>query len=267
MALVTTDAIVLKSMRWGEADRIVTFLTLRLGKIRGIARGARKMKSRFGGTLELFSSVKLTLFDKRHDSLASVSQVDISEPFAFLRGNIERTSAASCMVALVDGVTADRDPSPSIFHRLLDGLRSLGETDDPEFLAVVFQIQALGQAGFRPQLDHCAGCGRNVGLTAPKFSPWAGGLICRSCEQNSWDESLSISPGGIAFLKQARRMSFTLARRLKATGQVRSELEDVIETYARTVVGKRLPTKNFLAAEPVSSEYGTVRHNAASKME
>ena len=106
------------------------------------------MKSRFGGTLELFSSVKLTLFDKRHDGLASVSQVDISEPFAFLRGNIERISAASCMVALVDGVTADRDPSPSIFHRLLDGLRSLGQTDDPEFLAVVFQIQALGHAGF-----------------------------------------------------------------------------------------------------------------------
>ena len=60
-------------------------------------------------------------------------------------------------------------------------------------------------------------------------------------------------------------MSFSLARRLKATGQVRSELEDVIDTYARTVVGKRLPAKNFLAAEPVSSEYGIISHNAASK--
>ena len=223
------------------------------------------MKSRFGGTLELFSSVKLTLFDKRHDGLASVSQVDISEPFALLRDTIERISAASCMVALVDGVTADRDPSPSIFHRLLDGLRLLGQTDDPVLLTVIFQIQVLGQAGFRPQLDHCAGCGRNVGVTAPRFSPWAGGLICGSCEQNSWDESLSISQGGIAFLKQARRMSFSLARRLKATGQVRSELEDVMDTYTQTVVGKRLPAKNFLAAEPVSSEYGMVSHHAASK--
>lgn len=264
MALVTTDAIVLKSTRWGEADRIVTFLTLRLGKLRGIARGARRMNSRFGGTLELFSSVTLTLFDRR-DGLASVSQVDVSEPFAFLRGNLERIAAASCMVALVEGVTADRDPSPSLFHRLRDGLRSLGQTDDPECLAVVFQIQALGHAGFRPQLDHCAGCGRNVGVTAPRFSPWAGGLICGSCEQNSRDESLSISPGGIAFLKQARRMSFSLARRLKATGQVRSEVEDVIATYARTVVGKRLPAKNFLAAEPVSSEYGMVSPHAESQ--
>ena len=224
------------------------------------------MKSRFGGTLELFSSVNLTLFEKRYDSLASVSQVDISEPFAFLRGNIERIAAASCMVALVDGVTADRDPSPLMFHGLLDGLRSLGQADDPELLTVVFQIQALGQAGFRPQLDHCAGCGRNVGLTAPKFSPWAGGLICGSCEQKSRDDCLPISPGGIAFLKQARRMSFTMARRLKATGQVRSELEDVIDTYARTVVGKRLPAKNFLVAEPVSSEYGMVSQRAASEM-
>ena len=61
-------------------------------------------------------------------------------------------------------------------------------------------------------------------------------------------------------------MSFTMARRLKATGQVRSELEDVIDTYARTVVGKRLPAKNFLAAEPVSSEYGMVSQRAASEM-
>ena len=65
MALVTTKAIVLKSMRWGEADRILTFFSLRLGKVRGIARGARRMKSRFGGMLEPFSSINLTFFNKR----------------------------------------------------------------------------------------------------------------------------------------------------------------------------------------------------------
>lgn len=266
MALVTTEAIVLKSMRWGEADRIVTFFTLRLGKVRGIARGARRMKSRFGGTLEPFSSVTLTLFDKRHDSLASVSQVDIIEPFVVLRENIERISAASCMVALVDGVTADRDPSPTIFHGLLEGLRLLVQTDDPALLTLVFQIQVLGQAGFRPQLDHCAGCGRNVGSSS-KFSPSAGGLMCGPCDQGSWDYCLPISPGSIAFLKQARRMSFAQATRLKATGQVRSELEDIIETYAQTVAGKRLPAKNFLAAEPSPTEYGMVGQNPAVKTE
>ena len=152
MALVTTKAIVLKSMRWGEADRILTFYSLQLGKVRGIARGARRMKSRFGGMLEPFSSINLTLFEKRRDDLASVSHADILEPFFAVRECLERISAASCMVALIEGITADRDPGPPIFHTLLESLRSLVRTDDPGLLTLMFQMHVLGQSGFRPQL-------------------------------------------------------------------------------------------------------------------
>ena len=258
MALVTTNAIVLKSMRWGEADRILTFFSLRLGKVRGIARGARRMKSRFGGMLEPFSSVNLTLFDKRNDGLASVSQVDSLESFISLRENLDHIWAASCMVALVDGVTADRDPSPTIFHTLLEGLRSLVRTDDPGLLTLIFQIHVLGQSGFQPQIDQCASCGRDVGEQSSWFSPSAGGRLCERCDQGSWDYCLPMSQGSTAFLRQARRIPFALAARLKATGQVRREVEDIVETYARTVVGKRLPEKELLAAEPAPVPYGHV---------
>ena len=258
MALVTTNAIVLKSMRWGEADRILTFFSLRLGKVRGIARGARRMKSRFGGMLELFSSVNLTLFDKRNDGLASVSQVDSLESFISLRENLDHIWAASCMVALVDGVTADRDPSPTIFHTLLEGLRSLVRTDDPGLLTLIFQIHVLGQSGFQPQIDQCASCGRDVAAQSSRFSPSAGGRLCGPCDRGSWDYCLPMSQGSTAFLRQARRIPFALAARLKATGQVRREVEDIVETYARTVVGKRLPEKELLAAEPAPVPYGHV---------
>ena len=100
MALVTTKAIVLKSMRWGEADRILTFYSLQLGKVRGIARGARRMKSRFGGMLEPFSSINLTFFNKRNDSLGSISHIDSLESFSPLRESLEQIWAASRMVAL-----------------------------------------------------------------------------------------------------------------------------------------------------------------------
>ena len=108
MALITTEARALKRMRWGEADRIVTFFSYKLGKVRGIAREARKMKNRFGGALEPFTYVNLTLFDKRNDSLASISHVDILEHFALLREDLERMSAAARMVSLVEGVTGER---------------------------------------------------------------------------------------------------------------------------------------------------------------
>ncbi len=260
MALVTTKAIVLKSTRWGEADRILTFFSLQLGKVRGIARGARRMKSRFGGMLEPFSSINLTLFEKRRDDLASVSHADIIEPFFAVRECLERISAASCMVALIEGITADRDPGPPIFHVLLEGMRSLVQTDDPGLLTLMFQIHVLGQSGFRPQLDHCVTCGRNVEGRSCTFSPVAGGLLCVVCDRGCRDDyRVPMSPGSVAFLQRAKRMPFAISMRLKATGQVRNELETMIDTYARTVVGKRLPEKTLLTAEPCSVSDGVVR--------
>ena len=256
MALVTTKAIVLKSMRWGEADRILTFFSLRLGKVRGIARGARRMKSRFGGMLEPFSSINLTFFNKRNDSLASISHVDSLEFFSPLRESLPLICAASRMVALVDGVTADRDPNPTIYHTLLEGLRTLVRTGDPELITLLFQIHILSQSGFQPQMDRCASCGRDLGEQVSRFSPSAGGRLCGSCDRGSWDYCLPMSQGSTALLRQAGRISFARATRLKATGQVRREVENIVETYARSVVGKRLPEKDLLAAEPAPVPYG-----------
>lgn len=256
MALVTTKAIVLKSMRWGEADRILTFFSLRLGKVRGVARGARRMKSRFGGMLEPFSSINLTFFNKRNDSLGSISHIDSLESFSPLRESLEQIWAASRMVALVDGVTADRDSNPTIYHTLLEGLRSLVGTDDPALVTLIFQIHILSQSGFQPQVDRCASCGRDLGEQSSLFSPSAGGRLCGSCDRGSWDYCLPMSQGSMAFLRQARRIPFARATRLKAAGQVRREVENIVETYARSVVGKRLPAKDVLAAEPAAIPYG-----------
>ena len=266
MALITTEAIALKSLRWGEADRIVTFFSYKLGKVRGIARGARKMKSRFGGALEPFTCVNLTLFDKRHDSLGSISHVDILESFASLREDLGRMSAAARMVSLVEGITADRDPSHTLFRTLREGLRALRASEDHALTTILFQIHVLTLAGFRPQIDHCASCGQDFGSRIPRFSPSAGGLLCQSCDQASWDSCLPMSPGSVAFMQQARRLRFALALRLKAAGQVRRELEDIIDAYARAIVGTRLPAMNFLAAEP-SPVYGTVDdHSVMERM-
>lgn len=249
MAHITTEAIALKSIRWGEADRIVTFFSYKLGKVRGIAREARKMKNRFGGALEPFTSVNLTLFDKRSDNLASITAINIVEDFSGLREDLERISAAARMVSLVEAITADRDPSHQLFFILREGLRALVESEDHSLTTLIFQIHVLTHAGFRPQIDHCASCGKDFGTWVPRFSPSAGGLLCQGCNQASWDYCLEMSAGSVAFVHQARRMKFSVALCLKAEGHMRRELEDIIDTYARAVVGKRLPAIDFLAAE------------------
>lgn len=256
MSFLLTPAIILKSQRWGEADRIVTFYTSRVGKIRGIARGARRMKSRFGGTLEPFLHVSLTVFEHGQDSLTRISHVDVQEHFWGLRENLERMAAGARLVNLVAGVSAERDPGPRMFDLLLQGLRTLEGEEDPTLIGIIFQILILGQTGFRPQTDHCAACGSLCQTGAIRFSPLAGGLLCPSCERTSMDQCLPMSLGGLAFIQQVRRLNFPAVIRLKAHGQVRKEVESAIEAYVRVVLEKPLSASTQWVAETTQS-YGS----------
>ena len=248
MPLVKTQAITLKSLKWGEADRIVTLYARQLGKIRAVARGARRPKSRMGAALEPLTLCDLNLFEKSGDTLYRVSQVDLIEPFVIFREDLTMMAAAARMANVVGAVTPDGDPDPNLFETLEQGLRSLVTSDDPALTALLFQIRLLGLTGFRPQTDHCAACGKTKVIQEPQFSPASGGLVCVTCASRQRVPCLPLSRGSLAFLQQALRLAPTMVTRLKAAGQVRGEVEDAIESYVTVVAGKRLPPVNFLAA-------------------
>ena len=248
MPLVKTPAITLKSRKWGEADRIVTLYTKHLGKIRAVARGARRPKSRLGAALEPLMLCDLNLFEKSGDTLFRVSQVDMIEPFVRFREDLTMMAAAARMANVVGAVTPDGDPDPELFETLEQGLRSLLATDDPALTALLFQIRLLGLTGFRPQTDHCAACGKTRVIEEPQFSPASGGLVCVSCAARQRVPCLPLSRGSLAFLQQALRLDPGMVTRLKAVGQVRCEVEDAIERYVTVVTGKHIPPVDFLTA-------------------
>lgn len=247
MPLVKTVAITLKSRKWGDADRIVTLYAKHLGKIRAVARGARRLKSRMGAALEPLTICDLNLFEKSGDSLYRVSQVDLVEPFIRFREDLTLMAAAARMTNVVGAVTPDGDPDPQLFDTLEQGLRSLVTSDDPAFTALLFQIRLLGLTGFRPQTDQCAACGKTRVILEPQFSPASGGLVCATCAGRQRFPCLPLSRGSLAFLQQALRLAPTIVTRLKATGQVRCEVEDAIEGYVTVVAGRHIPPVNFLA--------------------
>ena len=255
MGLVNTRAVVLKSQRFGEADRIVTFYTEKLGKIAGIARGARRMKSRLGGPLEPFGCIDLTFFEKTPDTLVRISQVDIIFNFGKIREDLSIMAAGAQMVNLIKSIMPERDPHPTIFDTLLGGLQALEEQKDPGMCSLLFQILVLGHAGFRPQTDHCAGCNATLEKSAAQFSPKSGGLVCRTCRERIVERCYPMSPGSLAFLQQAKRLPFPTVTRLQATGQIRQELEDVIESYVNHILGKPLPTMTRRTSSPGNSVY------------
>lgn len=248
MPLLKTPAVILKSSRWGEADRIVSCYTLTLGKLRAVARGARRMKSRFGGALEPFTHSHLNLFEKHGDTLYRLTQADLREPFVRLRQDLTLMSAAARIVNLVGATTVDADPDRQVFETLVHGLRALERSDDPGLAALVFQFRLLERVGFRPQIDQCAVCGVAPSQGAA-FATLSGGLLCRACAPRARESCLPLSAGGWAFLRQASRMPPPALVRLKAAGRMRHELTVVIEHFVRATAGTRLPAVDFLAAD------------------
>jgi DNA repair protein RecO (recombination protein O) len=252
MPLLKTQAIVLKSRKWGEADRIVTFFTLKYGKIRGVARGARRMKSRFGSALEPFVHCDLNLFEKHGDSLYRVSQADIKRSFYTLRDSLETIAAAARLANLAGAITADGDAVPKVFHALLEGFHALAESSDPSHSAALYEVEILRFAGYLPHLDRCTSCQSHQNGGAWFFSPRWGGTLCAVCARRESMPCPVVSPACLAFFRQSLKMDPALLPRLKPSPGIRQELRELIELYVECVAGRRLGrTYSLLAAEPV----------------
>lgn len=177
MPLYPEQGIVLRTLRLGEADRIVTLFTQGSGKVRAVAKGVRKTKSRFGGRLEPFTHVDLLLYRGRE--LDIVTQAEIITSFREIREDYARFAAGEVVLEATDRVAQERDRNVRVFMLLLGALRALAADAGPATVADAFLLRLASLSGFRPHLRACAGCGR----PGPhgRFSVAQGGLVCESC--------------------------------------------------------------------------------------
>jgi DNA repair protein RecO (recombination protein O) len=176
-----TEALVLRSIRYGEADRILHLYTPRYGRLGAIAKGVRRARSRFGARLEPFFHVRMVLHEGRGD-LHTVTSVDTVEPHAGLRERAQTLDAAARACDAVARMFESAAPHPEVFTLLSNELALLD--GDPAHArpanGLAFRLKLLLAAGILPQLASCAACGEPEGLTG--FSPAAGGVVCGSCE-------------------------------------------------------------------------------------
>jgi DNA repair protein RecO (recombination protein O) len=183
-----TDAIVLRSIRYGEADRILHLYTPGFGRIGAIAKGARRAKSRFGARLEPFFQIKLVLHEGRGD-LYTVTAVDTIDPHAALRESAEALDSAARACDAVARLFETDEPHPEVFALLANELTLLDldparPAEARQQNALAFRLKLLLAAGIVPQLGSCASCGEREHLTG--FSAAAGGVVCSSCESASF---------------------------------------------------------------------------------
>jgi DNA repair protein RecO (recombination protein O) len=180
-----TEAVVLRSMRYGEADRILHLYTPYKGRVSAIAKGVRRARSRFGGRLEPFFRLDLVLYEGRSD-LLTVTSAQTIEPHVRLRGDARTLDAAARSCDAVGRLFESGDPNPAVFHLLVNELGVLdaaaGAIDAPGAKAnqLAFRLKLLLAAGLAPQLGGCATCGDREHVSG--FSGAAGGVVCGSCE-------------------------------------------------------------------------------------
>lgn len=177
MAIRHDQGIVLRSYPFGEADRVVVLLSPNNGKIRTVAKGVRKTKSRFGGRLEPFTHVDLVLYEGRN--LDTITQVAVLEPFPHLRLDLDAVLAAGTMVEAADAVAQEKESSIRLFLLLQRGLKALEAGETRQNLITSFLLKLADVVGVAPSLMQCASCGRFEDLH--RFSFAGGGAVCDRC--------------------------------------------------------------------------------------
>jgi DNA repair protein RecO (recombination protein O) len=195
MGLRSDQGIVVRGFPFGEADRVVVLVSPNSGKIRAVAKGIRRTKSRFGGRLEPFTHVDLVLYEGRN--LDTITQVSVIEGFPALRDDLDRVLAAATMVEAIDAVTQEGERALRPFLLLQRGLRALEAGPRHDDLVASFLLKVADVVGMAPALGHCAVCGRTDGLT--RFSFAAGGVLC---DADRMPGAVALRPGITDYLRR-----------------------------------------------------------------
>jgi DNA repair protein RecO (recombination protein O) len=184
---------VLRTWKLGESDRIVVLMTPGHGKVRAVAKGVRKTKSRFGGRLEPLTNVHLLLYEGRE--LDVVNQAETIDHFRPIRENLDRMTDAMALLEVVDQVAQEREANPRLYQMLVGALQVLAVRRSP-LLVPAFFWKLLSLEGAHPLLGECAGCMAPATTTElVAFDLAAGGALCRSCRRG-----LPMTPEALAIL-------------------------------------------------------------------
>ncbi|MFZ0213119.1 MAG: DNA repair protein RecO [Candidatus Acidiferrales bacterium] len=181
MPLHESEAIILHSYPLGEADRLISFLSRTMGRVRGVAAGARRPKSRFGSTLELMSYVRIWFFERETRDLTRINQCELIESFVDAFKDYEASVALTLLAEITETVLPDREPSDPSFRLLLLSAQMIKRRREVELPLAYFALWTVRLAGWLGSFEQCARCGRELAGAAAYASAGASGIFCANC--------------------------------------------------------------------------------------
>jgi len=233
MPMCRTEGVVLRAHDYSETSKIVSLYSRGFGKVRVVAKGARKPKSRFGASLEPITEVAFIFYKRENRDLYTIGQCDILQPFSGLKTDMRRLSYASAICELTDRLAIGEEPNPPLYRGLRDALQGIEDRpeEDPERFFWHFQLTCAGALGYRPHLARCASCGRDVDAPRVRFSHVLGGSLCPACTHRDLSGP-EVHLGTVRFLAWLDRYGAAKARIPDAlTGEVRKVLWDYLKYH------------------------------------
>lgn len=242
MGLGRSAAIVVGSFPLAESDRVVTFFSRRYGKLRGVARAARRVRSRFTGAFEMGTQGELVFFDTGRSDLVRVDHFDVTRPFARVRDDLDRLAQAAWMLECVTRLTAERDPNPAVYGLLARGLAAIEAGRPPGRVAVVFGLRLVDALGHRLRAEGCVDCGRrSAGAWAMDVE--AGGLRCPACPPGA-GAAVRLAPASLGALRRLRGQAWEEAT-AEPLGRAERDLRALLDCQVAYLAGQPARATRF----------------------
>lgn len=238
-----TEAVVLRRTDFGEADRLLTLYSREYGKIKAIAKGARKPQSRKTGHVELF--MRSRFFIAKGRSLDIITQAESIDPYVDLRTDLIRATYASYAVELLDRFTVEEDKHIEIYDLLVDALGWFATADSPFLVARYYELHLLALAGFHPRLFQCVSCHKAIEEQDQFFSVKLGGVLCPDCYQADLN-ALPVSAVAVKVLRYLQTQPWDVVSHLRLKSPLKRELEHVMHNYIKFTLERDLKSVDFL---------------------
>ncbi len=238
-----TEAIIIKRSKLGEADRILTLFTPDHGKLKAVAKGARRPKSKLGGHVELLTHSSLLLAKGRN--LDIVTQAQTIDSFLPLKDDLKRMSCGLYVSELVESFTSESFENRGLFDLLLDTLHQLSHAQNTGIVLRYFELHLLDHLGYRPQLHRCANCDLLLRPMRNCFSSSQGGVLCADC---SYEEPLvrPLSLNALKVLRLWQNCNYATATRVKINSELSTELKQLTREYIKYLLERQVKSTAWL---------------------
>lgn len=254
MFFIKTDSLILKSLDAGEADKMATFFSPSLGKIKGVVRGARRLRGRRWAPVEPLLRLNITGAGKDPWGVFDINSCEVIERFEPIRRDLKKIALALYIIEITDLLLAEGQSQPPIYDLLLNSLLLLGATSKHDLILIGFEIGCLKTLGYAPQLSNCADCGRGEQGGKFLFSAQHGGALCAGCARKA-EAVLHPAPGTLSLMRKISQGDLKSALKLGISAEAAREAQALLLSCLKPHLSKEPMSHKFIKSPPAGKAY------------